>query len=405
MLDLDDLVTAVRRRCSRTTRPRPRPALADPAPLRRRVPGRQPGPVAPARGVARARARPLRGGRPPPGHLRLERRRPHAARPASRARPRDRPSCASTTTTAPPPRSWRAAARRARRRRPARRRAPTARAPWSTGSTTTTTRPRRWPGGCGSAHRPGRPWSHLAVLARTNARLDPVARALERPGSRSGSAAAPRSPPTPASALAELRRAPKTRHLRSALADLVVARQARPRRRRRGDAGPEPDRGLRRPWPGSPTSTPSSSRRHRGRVPDWVVAGGDARRWSATPVTASSCRPSTGPRASSGRRWPSSVSRTAWCPSPTPRRADAVAEERRLLYVAPTRAEDELWCSWARTRAGPETGRGDATPRPLLGAVARPSRRRRRRHRRGGDCRPRIASLRTMLPAPADRAG
>ena len=32
------------------------------------------------------------------------------------------------------------------------------------------------------AHRPGRPWSHLAVLARTNARLDPIARALARAG-------------------------------------------------------------------------------------------------------------------------------------------------------------------------------------------------------------------------------
>ncbi len=47
---------------------------------------------------------------------------------------------------------------------------------------------------------------------------------------------------------------------------------------------------------------------------------------------------------------------------------DAVAEERRLLYVALTRAEDDLWCSWARTRrAGSRTWR--CRPSPLLAAV------------------------------------
>jgi len=48
--------------------------------------------------------------------------------------------------------------------------------------------------------------------------------------------------------------------------------------------------------------------------------------------------------------------------------ADAVAEERRLLYVALTRAEDALWCSWARTRrSGDRTWR--CQPSPLLAAV------------------------------------
>ena len=48
---------------------------------------------------------------------------------------------------------------------------------------------------------------------------------------------------------------------------------------------------------------------------------------------------------------------------------EALAEERRLLYVALTRAEDELWCSWARTRtSGGRTWRCE--PSRLLAASA-----------------------------------
>ena len=42
------------------------------------------------------------------------------------------------------------------------------------------------------------------------------------------------------------------------------------------------------------------------------------------------------------------------CPIAYASAPDALEEERRLLYVAVTRAEEELWCSWAtrRTVAG-----------------------------------------------------
>jgi DNA helicase-2/ATP-dependent DNA helicase PcrA len=48
----------------------------------------------------------------------------------------------------------------------------------------------------------------------------------------------------------------------------------------------------------------------------------------------------------------------------------AVDEERRLLYVALTRSEDELWCSWFERSgdAPPSSGRG---PSPWLAAIER----------------------------------
>jgi DNA helicase-2/ATP-dependent DNA helicase PcrA len=52
----------------------------------------------------------------------------------------------------------------------------------------------------------------------------------------------------------------------------------------------------------------------------------------------------------------------------------ARAEERRLLYVALTRASNELHCSWARLRRGGNGRRREREPSPWLAAVARVSR-------------------------------
>ena len=78
----------------------------------------------------------------------------------------------------------------------------------------------------------------------------------------------------------------------------------------------------------------------------------------------------------------------------------ARAEERRLLYVAVSRAEDDLWCSWAGLRrAGGRSWRVD--PSPLLAAIESAA-------RRGGPggpdampLAPRVASLRLGCRAPA----
>ncbi len=255
------------------------------------------------------------------------------------------------------------------------------------------------------AHRPGRPWSHLAVLARTNARLDPIARALERAGIPHRVGGGAKEAADARRALAELRRAPKTRHLRSALAELVMTRQARQQEEAPASeygATPASEGGL-------PRALTQLADEHALEFPDatvgefldWVVVGGDGAMELDPP---DGVELSTFHRAK-GLEWPAvavvgledGMVPIAYATTPP-----AVAEERRLLYVALTRAEDELWCSWARTRrVGERTWRCD--PSPLLAAVEEASRDRSPApdaHQLSA----RIASLRTMLPEPTDRA-
>jgi DNA helicase-2/ATP-dependent DNA helicase PcrA len=54
--------------------------------------------------------------------------------------------------------------------------------------------------------------------------------------------------------------------------------------------------------------------------------------------------------------------------------SDARDEERRLLYVALTRASRDLHCSWVRSRRMANGRRMDRQPSPWLAAVARVSR-------------------------------
>jgi len=257
------------------------------------------------------------------------------------------------------------------------------------------------------AHRPGRPWSHLAVLARTNARLDPIARALERAGIPHRIGGGAKEAADARRALAELRRAPKTRHLRSALAELVMTRQAQ-----REEEAPSPEsseNGAAAAEGGLPRALTQLADEHALEFPDatvgefldWVVAGGDGAMELDPP---DGVELATFHRAK-GLEWPAvavvgledGMVPIAYATTPP-----AVAEERRLLYVALTRAEDELWCSWARTRrVGERTWRCD--PSPLLAAVEEASRDRSPvpdAHQLSS----RIASLRTMLPEPTDRA-
>ncbi len=245
-------------------------------------------------------------------------------------------------------------------------------------------------------HRPGRPWSHLAVLARTNARLGPVAAALERAGIPFRTGPPPRAGAELRGAVEALRAMPAGRRLRSALADLTVT----------------DDRAARAPA-GAPGVLPAALSRladeHALEDPGasvgsflaWLAATvGDGAGSEADPDT-DAVELSTFHRAK-GLEWTAvalvgledGLVPISYATSPAAR-----AEERRLLYVAVSRAEEHLWCSWARVREA--AGRSwSCRPSPLLDAIESAA-------RRGGPGGPgampmgaaRVASLRARLPA------
>ncbi len=215
-------------------------------------------------------------------------------------------------------------------------------------------------------HRPGRPWSHVAVLARTNARLRPVAAALERagipfrlgPGSPAGAEVR--------GAIDALRAMPSGRSLRSALADLSVPDDT-------GGGG-----GRRGTGAGIPAALGRLADEHAVEDPGGSVGGFLA--WVAATV-AEGAASEVDPDADSvelctfhrakGLEWPAVALlglEDGLVPIAYATSASARAEERRLLYVALTRAEESLWCSWARQRrAGGRTW--SCRPSPLLEAI------------------------------------
>jgi len=138
-------------------------------------------------------------------------------------------------------------------------------------------------------HHPGRPWSHLAVLARTRARLGPVAEALTRAG--------------------------------------IPHRQV-----------------------------------HPAADDDTTSLVGDSTERAVTLATMHQAK---------GLEWPAVALvglEDGLVPSTYARSPQARAEECRLLYVAVTRAETDLWCSWARDRSALGLT-GPASGSPWLAAI------------------------------------
>jgi DNA helicase-2/ATP-dependent DNA helicase PcrA len=158
------------------------------------------------------------------------------------------------------------------------------------------------------AHRPGRRWSHIAVLARTNAQLRTIAEALGEQ----------RIPFTLAS----------------------------------GELGPASDLDT-------PVDEETSGHRH-----EEAVATKDE--WIDGVVLSTFHR-------AKGLQWPCVFViglSEGLVPIASGRSQAALEEEQRLLYVAMTRAEDELWCSWAH-RAHADNGRSPRRPSRWLKSIER----------------------------------
>ncbi len=74
-----------------------------------------------------------------------------------------------------------------------------------------------------------------------------------------------------------------------------------------------------------------------------------------------------------GLQWPTVIVlglREGLMPIASAQTAAAVEEERRLLYVALTRSEEELWCSWFE-RSGDESSGASRGPSPWLAPIER----------------------------------
>ena len=328
---------------------RRRPALAVPAPLRRRVPGRQPAAVPPARRRGWATAATCAWSATPPGHLRgtaptraLSPTSP-ALIPGGRgvARP-ELPLVTADPRVANAVLGWRRRSTGLRLHAPRRPGGPVPgpiRSMARRRAARRGRRPRR-----ASTPRPGTAWSPQAVLARTNAQTVLIERALPRPSipfrcraRRPACSSCPRC-------------------------ERPCAMQRRPSAARRAPGRPRgaatcqrrtdhEDRAGRRADRTCATSTSScaSARIHRR---------GSERRPS--PVSSRGCRPRSAAdepdgagdavdlatfHAAKGLEWPIvhlAGLEEGLVPIGHARDATKLAEERRLFYVAVTRAEREL---------------------------------------------------------------
>jgi len=166
------------------------------------------------------------------------------------------------------------------------------------------------------AHRPGRRWAQIAVLARTNAQLAPLLEAL-------------RAERIPA---------------RLAGGDLGPASDLRPRAEGRREPDDEADAPPHNGEDPADSDAVVLSTFHRAKGLQWPVVFVVGLSDGLVPLAAA-------------------------------RTAAARDEERRLLYVALTRAEDELTCTWAEHRdaASAESGAAGRRPSAWLEEVARAS--------------------------------
>jgi DNA helicase-2/ATP-dependent DNA helicase PcrA len=216
-----------------------------------------------------------------------------------------------------------------------------------------------------TTRRPGQPWRHLAVLARTHARLDPLGPALAGAGIPHRRAGVVRRTGPFGAVLVVLGAMPHTAPLHAALVDALE----------------ETD-------PGAPAGAAGAGGAEE--LSTWLAAlvdehGAEEERptvgsflaWMAANDAHADAEPdidavtlATFHQAKGLQWWAVAVVGLEEGTMPIAYATDetALAEERRLLYVALTRAEEQLWCSWA-SQTGDGARQRPRGPSPFLDAV------------------------------------
>ncbi|MHB1988952.1 MAG: ATP-dependent helicase [Acidimicrobiales bacterium] len=229
------------------------------------------------------------------------------------------------------------------------------------------------------AHRPGRTWAHIAVLARTNAQLSAFGAALELrrvPHRALGDARFLRHERV-AAALSDLQRAGDASTLARVAADL------RSVTRHTGDGEVDAISSAASPEDLADvlelvslveeylaTDLVATGAGFRVFLDTSVRGGGTDRKLDAIELA-------TFHRAK-GLEWPVvfvTGLEAGLMPITHARDEVATAEEQRLLYVACTRAQEELHCSWARERRFSSDRVSTREPSPYLASIERARRR------------------------------
>ena len=232
---------------------------------------------------------------------------------------------------------------------------------------------------------PGGRWSAIAVLARTNAQLQPVAAALTRAGIPHRRRAGPIDDPATAAALVELRSVTGPGSLRAWLED-TLGGPGRNHEDIDGDLEEETGPTTRGEGYSAPPLPPAFVRAAEDLLAQdpgadgptlraWIISGGDGLSVDDDAVALSTFH------AAKGLEWPTVVV-IGLVPGLVPhtgaRTAAARDEERRLLHVAVTRAEREVVLTWYGPERSPyldaldlaEPAGGTPAPPPDLRPVA-----------------------------------